>query len=201
MAAARIEPGACFQQHGIEALYILFNHPDFVGIIPILLENPESRPICDWDRKNSDFDSCCDIFVKVSYKKTKCRILDSDVPKNWRNCKKYQRFWTEIVVLEHQKWLLRSSRFKNFQTPPSKRHLRRLRQYISENFIPIWSLLEVGQFDCRMRRRYFLPCPKMPRSRAWPQVHPCDRHFYEFGVWKNAITLKCDMINANFHKS
>ena len=27
------------------------NHPDFVGILPILLENPESRPICNRDRK------------------------------------------------------------------------------------------------------------------------------------------------------
>ena len=36
----------------------LSNHPDFVGIIPILLENPESQPICDRDRKNPDFDSC-----------------------------------------------------------------------------------------------------------------------------------------------
>ena len=29
----------------------LSNHPDFVGILLILLENPESQPICDWDRK------------------------------------------------------------------------------------------------------------------------------------------------------
>ena len=27
------------------------NHPDFVGIIPILLENPESRRNFGWDRK------------------------------------------------------------------------------------------------------------------------------------------------------
>ena len=44
----------------------LSNHPDFVGFIPILLENPESRPMCDRDRKNPNFDSCCDIFVKLS---------------------------------------------------------------------------------------------------------------------------------------
>ena len=44
----------------------LSNHPDFVGIILILLENPESQPICDQDRKNPDFNSCCDIFVKFS---------------------------------------------------------------------------------------------------------------------------------------
>ena len=53
-----------------------------IGIIPILLENPECRPICDRDRENPDFDSCSDIFVKFSEKKTKCRILNSDVPEN-----------------------------------------------------------------------------------------------------------------------
>ena len=36
----------------------LSNHPDFVRIIPILLENPESRPICRRDRKNPDFNIC-----------------------------------------------------------------------------------------------------------------------------------------------
>ena len=50
----------------IDDTHRLPNHPDFVGIIPILLENPESRPISDQDRKNPDFDSCCDIFVKFS---------------------------------------------------------------------------------------------------------------------------------------
>ena len=29
----------------------LSNHPDFVGILTILLENPESQPICDWDKQ------------------------------------------------------------------------------------------------------------------------------------------------------
>ena len=32
----------------------LSNYPDFVGIIPILIENPESRPTCDRDRRNPD---------------------------------------------------------------------------------------------------------------------------------------------------
>ena len=54
---------------------VQLNHPDFVGIIPILLENPESRPICDRDRKNPDFDSCCDIFVKFSQKKSKDSVI------------------------------------------------------------------------------------------------------------------------------
>ena len=44
----------------------LSKHPDFLGIIPILLENPKSLPICYRDRKDPDFDSCCDIFVKFS---------------------------------------------------------------------------------------------------------------------------------------
>ena len=48
------------------AIIRLFNHPDFVGIIPIVLENPESRRICDRDRKKLYFESCCDIFVKFS---------------------------------------------------------------------------------------------------------------------------------------
>ena len=36
----------------------LSNRPDFVRIIPILLENPESRPIYRRIRKNSDFNIC-----------------------------------------------------------------------------------------------------------------------------------------------
>ena len=55
--------------------------------IPILLENPESRPICYRDRKNIDFDSCWH-FRQILIKENECRILNSDVPKNWRNCKK-----------------------------------------------------------------------------------------------------------------
>ena len=39
----------------------LSNHPDFVGILPILLENPESRLIQDRDGKNPDFDICSEI--------------------------------------------------------------------------------------------------------------------------------------------
>ena len=71
-----------FEQSHFSSFCRLSNHPDFVGIIPILLENPECRPICDRDRENPDFDSCSDIFVKFSEKKTKCRILNSDVPEN-----------------------------------------------------------------------------------------------------------------------
>jgi len=37
----------------------------FCGILPIFLENPESRPICNWDRKNPDFDICSDFSNRV----------------------------------------------------------------------------------------------------------------------------------------
>ena len=33
----------------------LSNHSNLVGILPILLENPETRPMCDQGRKNPDF--------------------------------------------------------------------------------------------------------------------------------------------------
>ena len=59
----------------------------------------------------------------------------------------YRRFLTEIVVLEHQKWHFRASRFRIFlgerggdSMPPDPhmiRGLRHFRQYLSENFIPI----------------------------------------------------------------
>ena len=31
-------------------------HPDFVEIIPVLLENPKTQPICRRNRKNTNFD-------------------------------------------------------------------------------------------------------------------------------------------------
>ena len=37
----------------------LSNHPNFVRITPILIENPKSRPTSDRDRKNPDFDIKC----------------------------------------------------------------------------------------------------------------------------------------------
>ena len=40
----------------------LSNHPE---ILPILLENPESRPICDRDRQNPDFDICFDKYTRT----------------------------------------------------------------------------------------------------------------------------------------
>ena len=42
--------------------YRLSDHSDFVRILLILLENPESCQICDQDRKNPDFDIFSDIF-------------------------------------------------------------------------------------------------------------------------------------------
>ena len=45
----------------------LSNHPNFVVIIPILLENPESRVICNRERKIAILTELCyDIFVKLS---------------------------------------------------------------------------------------------------------------------------------------
>ena len=37
-------------------LQAVSNHPDFVGIIPIFLENPESRHNLSRNRKNPDFE-------------------------------------------------------------------------------------------------------------------------------------------------
>ena len=36
------------------------------GLSRFCLKIPNPDPICDRDRKNPDFDSCCDIFVKFS---------------------------------------------------------------------------------------------------------------------------------------
>ena len=41
------------------------NHPDLVGILPILLENLESRPICDQHRKNPNFDICFEKYTRT----------------------------------------------------------------------------------------------------------------------------------------
>ena len=48
-------------------VYTLSNHPDLVGILPILFENPESRPICDRDSKNHDF-----ILINTQQHLTEC---------------------------------------------------------------------------------------------------------------------------------
>ena len=60
---------------------------------------------------------------------------------------KLPKILTEFIVLEHPKWHFTASRFKAFLAgggegsmppdPPSKRRLRRLRQYLSEKVIPI----------------------------------------------------------------
>ena len=68
----------------------------------------------------------------------------------------YQRFLTEIFVLEHQKWHFRASRFKVFlgerggggwHAPRPPYDKGPLRQHLSEIFIPISNPLEVGQSD------------------------------------------------------
>ena len=48
-----------------EFIYRLPNYPDFIGILPILLENPESRLIRDWDRENPDCDICSAISKRM----------------------------------------------------------------------------------------------------------------------------------------
>ena len=132
----------------VQCIYVII-------IILTIVYRLSNQPGFRWDYP----DFACDIFTRFSLKKMKCRILNFNVWKNWRNCKKYKkikyfyaesielksnywRFLTEIVVLEYQKWYFRASRFKNFlggmpQDPPSKRCLRHLRQYLSENIIPI----------------------------------------------------------------
>ena len=50
-------------------------HPDLVGILPILLENPESQPVCDRDRKNPDFDIC---FDKYTRRPNRVRLIETD---------------------------------------------------------------------------------------------------------------------------
>ena len=62
------------------------SHPDLVWILPILFENPESRPIRDRDRKNSDFDICYDIF-KTSLRQ-KCSSVYIILEK-WKGFKRY----------------------------------------------------------------------------------------------------------------
>ena len=56
-----------------------------VGIFPTLLENPESRPIYDRDRKNPDF-GICSVFQMNSYnnyKRTRNRVYftETDIQK------------------------------------------------------------------------------------------------------------------------
>ena len=44
----------------------LFNHPNLIGILAILLENPKSWPICNHDRKNRDFGIGSDTNIQVN---------------------------------------------------------------------------------------------------------------------------------------
>jgi len=61
----------------------LSNHPEHVEILPILLENPKSRPMCDRDRKNPDFD-----ISDISYEflwyfyKNRVYLTENDIQKN-----------------------------------------------------------------------------------------------------------------------
>ena len=51
-------------------VYTLSNHPDLVGILPILFENPESRPICD-----RDIESVCIVLINTQEYLTECTQL------------------------------------------------------------------------------------------------------------------------------
>ena len=95
-------------------VYRLSNNPYFVGIIPILLKNSETRLICNQNRKNYDFDTCRDILSNFHKRKRNAKYLTLMSPKTEEIARNYRRFLTEIVVLEHQKWYFRASRFKNF---------------------------------------------------------------------------------------
>ena len=73
--------------------YRLFNHPDFIGILPIFLENPESQPIYNWDGKNPNFDIHSDIsnFSWYSYNsRTSNRVYLTKIEENLTNCMKYR---------------------------------------------------------------------------------------------------------------
>ena len=52
----------------------------FCGILPILLENPESRPMCDQDRKNPDFDICSDFSNRVY-------LTETDIQKTFKTAR------------------------------------------------------------------------------------------------------------------
>ena len=59
-------------------VYTLSNHPDLVGLLPILFENPESRPICDRDRNNHDFEIC---FDKYTGAPNRVYLIETDTQK------------------------------------------------------------------------------------------------------------------------
>ena len=48
---------------GLKRIYFKTVQPS--RFLSILLENPESRPIRDWDRENPDFDICSDISIWI----------------------------------------------------------------------------------------------------------------------------------------
>ena len=79
----------------------LSNHPDFVGITPILFENPESWPTCNRDRKNPDFGIRSDIFVQLSHNNitgTQNRVWFTLIW-SWWNKNNCQEITYESIVL------------------------------------------------------------------------------------------------------
>ena len=79
----------------------LSNHPDFVGIILILLESPKSRPICDEDWKNPNFWLMLWYFFQILIKEDEMQNTNNWTEKNWRNCKSYnqitEEFWQKLL--------------------------------------------------------------------------------------------------------
>ena len=72
----------------------LSNHPDFVRILPILLANPESQPICDRDKNIPILKSVLIIISKMNscdtYTRTHIRVylMKTDTTENFKNCTK-----------------------------------------------------------------------------------------------------------------
>ena len=76
------------------------NHPDFIGIIPILLENPESWPTCDWDRKILIL-TCVVIYLLNSHKgKQKAEYLTLISQKLKKLQEITEDFWHNLLCSE-----------------------------------------------------------------------------------------------------
>ena len=64
----------------------LSNHPNIVTILSILLENPESWPISDQDRKNPDFDIGLTVIFKWILRTLNTYSTKTDIRKTSKNC-------------------------------------------------------------------------------------------------------------------
>ena len=61
-------------------VYRLSNHPDLVGLLPILFENPESRPICDGIRTITILKSVL-INIKYTGAPNRVYLIETDTQK------------------------------------------------------------------------------------------------------------------------